>query len=73
MHVAAGETTRQIASALAISEHTVRRHLQNVFAKLDLPSRAAATAWAHRHDLLPWDCSGTNRLRPPNRGGTSTR
>ncbi|WP_147916835.1 LuxR family transcriptional regulator [Ruania zhangjianzhongii] len=55
VHVAAGETNRQIATALAISEHTVRRHLQNVFAKLDLPSRAAATAWAYRHDLLPRD------------------
>lgn len=55
VHVAAGETNRQIATALAISEHTVRRHLQNVFMKLDLPSRAAATAWAYRHDLLPRD------------------
>lgn len=55
VHVAAGETNRQIAAALAISEHTVRRHLQNVFTKLDLPSRAAATAWAYQHDLLPRD------------------
>lgn len=51
-HVAAGETNRQIADALVISEHTVRRHLQNIFAKLDLPSRAAATAWAYQHHLL---------------------
>lgn len=51
-HVAAGETNRQIADALAISEHTVRRHLQNIFAKLDLPSRAAATAWAYQHHLI---------------------
>lgn len=52
-HVATGETNRQIADRLGISEHTVRRHLQNIFAKLDLPSRAAASTWAHQHHLLP--------------------
>lgn len=45
--VAAGGTNRSIAAALVISEHTVARHLQNIFAKLDLPSRAAATAYEH--------------------------
>lgn len=51
--VAAGATNRQVAANLSISEHTVRRHLQNIFAALDLPSRTAATAWAARHGLLP--------------------
>ena len=50
--VAAGRTNRQIASRLFISERTVERHLSNIFNKLDLPSRAAATAYAYEHQLL---------------------
>ncbi len=50
--VAAGRTNRQIGDALSISEHTVARHLQNIFLKLDLTSRAAATAYAYEHDLV---------------------
>ena len=51
-HVAAGRTNREIASALTISQHTVGRHLENVFAKLGVNSRAAATAYAYEHHLL---------------------
>ena len=50
--VAAGKTNRQIAEALVISEHTVARHVQNIFAKLGLSSRAGATAFAFAHDLV---------------------
>ena len=50
--VAAGKTNRQIGAALLISDHTVRRHLQNIFVKLDVPSRAAAAAHALRHKLI---------------------
>ena len=50
--VAAGKTNRQIAGALFISERTVERHLSNIFTKLDLPSRAAATAYAYEHHLI---------------------
>jgi ATP/maltotriose-dependent transcriptional regulator MalT len=50
--VAAGRSNRAIAAELAISEHTVARHVQNIFAKLDVPSRSAATAFAFEHDLL---------------------
>jgi DNA-binding CsgD family transcriptional regulator len=49
--VAAGRTNREIAAALVVSEHTVARHLQNIFAKLDVPSRAAATAFAVERGL----------------------
>lgn len=50
--VAAGKTNRAIAAELDISEKTVARHLSNIFTKLDLPSRAAATAYAYEHKLV---------------------
>ncbi|HEX6996952.1 MAG TPA: LuxR C-terminal-related transcriptional regulator [Gammaproteobacteria bacterium] len=50
--VATGLTNRQVAAELALSEKTVDRHVSNIFAKLDVPSRAAATAYAYRHRLL---------------------
>lgn len=50
--VATGRTNREIGLDLVISEHTVRRHMQNVFAKLGVSSRAAATAFALQHDLI---------------------
>ena len=49
--VAAGRSNREIASELVISEHTVARHVQNIFRKLDVSSRAAAGAYAFQHDL----------------------
>jgi DNA-binding CsgD family transcriptional regulator len=49
--VASGKTNRDIAVELVISEHTVARHLQNMFVKLGVTSRAAATAFAYEHGL----------------------
>jgi DNA-binding CsgD family transcriptional regulator len=50
--VAAGETNRAIASKLILSERTVDRHVSNIFAKLGVSSRAAATAHAYKHQLV---------------------
>jgi len=43
--IARGDRNKQIASALAISEFTVKRHVQNILQKLELPSRLAAAAF----------------------------
>ena len=50
--LAAGKSNRAIADELVISERTVDRHVSNIFAKLDVSSRAAATAYAYEHDLV---------------------
>jgi ATP/maltotriose-dependent transcriptional regulator MalT len=50
--VAAGMTNRKIATKLGISEKTVARHVSNIFNKLDLTSRAAATAYAYQNGLV---------------------
>jgi DNA-binding CsgD family transcriptional regulator len=49
--VATGKTNREIADALVISEKTVARHMSNIFTKLDVSTRSAATAYAIKHDL----------------------
>ncbi len=50
--VATGRTNRQISEQLYVSEHTVRRHLQNIFTRIGVTSRAAATAYAYEHGLV---------------------
>jgi ATP/maltotriose-dependent transcriptional regulator MalT len=50
--VATGKTNRSIAADLFLSERTVARHVSNIFTKLGLSSRAAATAYAYEHDLV---------------------
>jgi DNA-binding NarL/FixJ family response regulator len=51
--LAAGLTNREIAAELVISEHTVGRHLQNIYLALGVSSRAAATAYAYEHGIAP--------------------
>jgi DNA-binding CsgD family transcriptional regulator len=50
--VATGQTTRAIAAELVLSERTVDRHVSNIFTKLGVSSRAAATAYAYVHRLI---------------------
>jgi ATP/maltotriose-dependent transcriptional regulator MalT len=50
--VATGRTNRVIAAELVLSERTVDRHVSNIFTKLGVSSRAAATAWAYEHQLV---------------------
>jgi DNA-binding CsgD family transcriptional regulator len=50
--VATGKTNKAIATELCVSEKTVDRHVSNIFAKLHVPSRAAATAYAYEHKLI---------------------
>jgi DNA-binding NarL/FixJ family response regulator len=48
---AAGGANRAIAAELHLCEKTVERHLSNIFTKLQVSSRAAATTFAHRHGI----------------------
>ena len=50
--VAAGRSNRDIATALFLSERTVARHLSNIFTKIGVSSRSAATAYAFEHGLV---------------------
>ena len=50
--LASGATNRLIAVDLVISEKTVARHVANIFAKLDVSTRAAATAYAYENGIV---------------------
>jgi DNA-binding NarL/FixJ family response regulator len=50
--VAQGLSNERIGRTLSVSEFTAKRHVANILAKLDLPSRAAAAAFAARRGLL---------------------
>jgi DNA-binding NarL/FixJ family response regulator len=50
--VARGLTNKAIGARLVLSERTVERHLSNIFHKVDVPSRSAATAYAFEHGLV---------------------
>jgi DNA-binding CsgD family transcriptional regulator len=50
--LASGKSNREISVALVISEHTVARHVQNIFAKIGASSRTGAAAFAFEHNLV---------------------
>jgi DNA-binding NarL/FixJ family response regulator len=50
--VAAGKTNHAIATDLVLADKTVDRHVSNIYTKLGVSSRAAATAYAYQHRLL---------------------
>lgn len=51
-HVATGLTNQQVADALSISPSTVARHVANIFLKIDVSTRTAATVYAYEHGLV---------------------
>lgn len=75
--VATGRTNHAIAADLVLSEKTVARHLSNIFGKLGLSSRSAATAYAYEHDLVSGRRSGQDAAdsgaRRPDSAGTPHR
>ena len=52
LRLVASDSSRAIAAELVLSQRTVDRHVSNIFTKLGVPSRAAATAWAYEHRLV---------------------
>ena len=50
--VAKGKTNKAIARELSLSDKTIDRHVSNIFVKVDVSSRAAATAFAYEHKLV---------------------
>jgi DNA-binding CsgD family transcriptional regulator len=50
--LATGATNRAIAAELVLSEKTVARHVSNIFGKLTVSTRSAATAYAYEHGLV---------------------
>ena len=56
--VAEGLTNREIAQRLGLSERTVDRHVSDTLTRIDVPTRAAATAFAISHGLIVLPSSG---------------
>ena len=49
---AMGLTTREIADRLYISPKTADHHIQHVYTKIEVSTRAAAALWAMQHDVV---------------------
>ncbi|HWD83223.1 MAG TPA: response regulator transcription factor, partial [Kribbella sp.] len=67
--LATGATNRAIADQLFLSERTVARHVSNIFAKLRVPSRAAATAYAYDHGLTNQTWARVHRMGRNDQSG----
>jgi DNA-binding NarL/FixJ family response regulator len=52
VHLARGSTNKEIATSLGIAVRTANHHVENIYAKLDVTTRAAAAVFAVRHDLV---------------------
>jgi HD-GYP domain-containing protein (c-di-GMP phosphodiesterase class II)/DNA-binding CsgD family transcriptional regulator len=52
VHLARGSTNKEIATALGIAVRTANHHVENIYAKLDVTTRAAAAVFAVRHNLV---------------------
>ena len=50
--VARGLSNPEVAEVLKISPHTVKRHVVNIFQKLDLNDRTQAALWAAKHRMV---------------------
>jgi DNA-binding CsgD family transcriptional regulator len=50
--LASGRSSQQIADQLGISVKTVGHHIEHVYRKAGVRSRAAAIVWAYEHDLV---------------------
>jgi DNA-binding NarL/FixJ family response regulator len=50
--LATGASRQEMAERLSVSEHTVRHHLEHIYAKIDVKTRVEATLFAIEHDLL---------------------
>lgn len=53
--LARGQTNQQIGDELFITEHTVKKHVNNIYFKLEVGSRAEAVAWAWKHGIVESD------------------
>jgi DNA-binding NarL/FixJ family response regulator len=57
--IAGGATNTEIASALTVTEATVKTHISHIFAKLHLRDRAAAIVFAYEHGIVEMGQDGT--------------
>ena len=56
--VAAGRTSGEIATELFISTRTAEHHIQNIYTKVGVSNRAAATRWAVAHRVVEGALNG---------------
>ena len=70
--VADGRTAGEIATQLFISSRTAEHHIQNIYTKIGVSSRAAATRWAVQHQVVATSSPADGNARRRIRSGTET-